>query len=88
MASDSTTEDGTLLAALCYALKQVGKADLQLKNEQVASISAIYMGNDVLVWLPTGFGKTVCYEALPFMLEQTPALPFENGCISSTCTDS
>ena len=36
---------------------------LVLKKEQV---SAVYEGRDVFVWLPTGFGKSICYELLPF----------------------
>ena len=37
------------------------------KPEQRASIKAVYEEKDVSVWLPTGFGKSVCYEALPFV---------------------
>jgi len=40
-----------------------------LKPEQKASIKSVYEGKDVFVWLPTGFGKSVCYEALPFGFE-------------------
>ena len=35
-----------------------------LKPEQRASIKAVYEGKDTFVWLPIGFGKSVCYEAL------------------------
>jgi len=30
-----------------------------LQPEQVASISAVYKGKDVFIWLLTGFGKSV-----------------------------
>ena len=39
-----------------------------LKPEQRASIKAVYEGKDILVWLPTRFGKSVCYEAFDFKL--------------------
>ena len=42
---------------------------MKLKPEQIASILAVYNGNDVFVWLPTGFGKSMCYEALPFVMD-------------------
>ena len=33
-----------------------------LKPEQV-------QGRDVFLWLPTRFGKSICYEVLPFLIE-------------------
>ena len=45
---------------------------MHLKPEQVASISAVYKGKDVFIWLPTGFGKLMCYEMTPFLIETIP----------------
>ncbi len=56
-------------AALSYTLKCVGKEGLQLKAEQREVIKEVYDGNDVFVWLPTGFGKSLCFECLPFMFD-------------------
>ena len=36
---------------VCYALSQLGKASLKLKDQQVEAISAVYDGNDVFVFL-------------------------------------
>ena len=55
--------------ALTYALQSIGKGDLTLKKEQVESVRYVYDGKDVFVWLPTGFGKSVIYECLPFVFE-------------------
>ena len=56
-------------ATLRYALEKVGNPDMRIKKEQIASIRSVFNGNNVLVWLPTGFGKSICYETLPFILE-------------------
>ena len=37
----------------------------ELKKEQTEAISSILSGSDVLVVLPTSFGKSMIYQALP-----------------------
>ena len=62
---------------LVYALARVGCSSISLKPEQKECIQCIFDGKDVFVWLPTGFGKSICYEVLPFMFNkktQTTAL--------------
>ena len=55
--------------AVTYALRAVGKEHMVLKTEQLQAIHHIYDGKDVFLWLPTGFGKSICYETLPFVFD-------------------
>ena len=56
-------------SAISYALEKLAVPDLILKEEQRLSIQAVYDGKDVFVWLSTGFGKSICYHALPFAMD-------------------
>lgn len=55
-------------ASIARALVHIGCSSISLKDEQKACIKSVYEGKDVFVWLPTGFGKSICYEVLPFVL--------------------
>ena len=57
--------------AVVYSLGCIGKADLILKEEQKKVVRHIFDGDDTFVWLPTGFGKSICYECLPFLFDFT-----------------
>ena len=57
--------------ALLLALQRLD-SPMRLKPEQLASVSAVCKGKDVFMWLPTGFGKSVCYETTPFITETIP----------------
>ena len=54
---------------LKIACESVGYPNLSLKAEQKEAVLQVCNGNDVFAWLPTGFGKSLCYELLPFLLE-------------------
>ena len=51
----------------CSAALSLGIS--QLKAEQRKAIDAFVSGKDVFVYLPTGFGKTVCYIVLPVVFD-------------------
>ena len=40
-----------------------------LKPEQLQAVRHIYEGRGVFLWLPTTFGKSICHEVLPFLLD-------------------
>ena len=53
--------------ALQFALYCIGKGGFTSKAQQLDAIKCIYDGKDIFLWLPTGFGKSICYETLPFV---------------------
>ena len=51
---------------------QCARLELQASRQSLSRekpIHSIYRGRDVFVWLPTGFGKSLCYEVLPFVMD-------------------
>jgi len=47
-------------------VKQEG---LSLKDQQVEAVELLSEGKDVFVWFPTGYGKSICYQLLPFVFD-------------------
>ena len=49
-----------------FSVTKLGNPNIELKKEQYGAIRAICLEKrDVLTVLPTGFGKSLCYQALP-----------------------
>ena len=69
--------------AIAFSLKQLGLPHVSLKEEQSSAIRAIYDGRDVFVCLPTGFGKSLCYHTLPFVIDHKLSLAGQEGARSS-----
>ena len=80
MTSATVTATDTFNDAVKYALERVGKAGMVLKSKQVEAIRCVYEGKDVFVFLPTGFGKTICFEVLPFLFD------YKHGKVGNTST--
>ena len=57
-----------------YALSQLQMSHLTLKEQQLQAIYAVYSGKDVFVFLPTSFGKSICYQVLPFLFDHKSGL--------------
>ena len=68
-------------SGLVYALSCLKQDTLQLKPKQIDAIRSIYDGKDVFLWLPTGYGKSICYQVLPFLFD------FKLGKTSSSPTE-
>ena len=53
--------------ALAYTLSCVKREGLCLKDQQEEAVKRLSEGKDVFVWFPTGYGKSICYQLLPFV---------------------
>ena len=59
----------TASAPIQYALERLSSSSVALKPEQATCIQHISEGKDVFLWLPKGYGKSLCYEVLPFIFD-------------------
>ena len=70
--SDTSTclpEDVNFDRALSFALFKLERKGLTLKAQQREAARYVWEGKDVFVLLPTGFGKSMIYEVLPFLFD-------------------
>ena len=54
---------------LHYALGKLKLCNVELKEQQRVVVEHIYNGNDVCSWLPTGYGKSLCYQHTPYRVD-------------------
>ena len=66
MASSCFT-DAFVTKAAISAAKALG---FDIKQEQLEVVVKFAMGRDVFAIIPTGFGKTLCYQCLPGVFNQ------------------
>lgn len=57
-----------------FAMRRLEMTHISIKKEQHSSMKAVYEGSDVFVWLPTGYGKSLCYQAIPFLMDYKKGL--------------
>jgi len=55
--------------SITYGLQHLGCKAMTFKPHQRASVRYVYVGKDIFLLLPTGFGKSPCYEVLPFLFD-------------------
>ena len=56
-------------SAVSFALRCLESSDFVLKPQQKEAIRLVWEGKDVFIFLPTGFGKSIIYEVLPFLFD-------------------
>lgn len=52
------------------ALEKSGNENVVLKPAQVVALDHIFHGNDTMVLLPTGYGKSIIFQLLPWLLRK------------------
>ena len=67
-------DDGSFDADLLYAKKSLG-ISFALKDRQIEALESIYNGQDTVAVLPTGYGKSVIYQLLPWLLQRSSSEP-------------
>ena len=55
--------------AISYGSKKLGYQSLREVQQKVAIVEAYLGGQDVFVCLPTGSGKSFCFEIAPYAIE-------------------
>ena len=75
--------------AMSHALSRLKKDSLKLKPKQIEAIRMVYENKDVFVWLPTGYGKSICFHVLPyvfdFKLGRVGAPPHKHSVVLIVC---
>ena len=52
-----------------YALSVLKLKGLVLKDKQLEAIQHIYKCKDIFLWVATGYGKSICFQTLPFLFD-------------------
>ncbi len=72
-------------SAVAYTLSCVKQSHIVLKEKQLDTLQMLYEGHDVFLWVPTGYGKSICYQTLPFLfdmkLNRTSSPPSERSIV-------
>ncbi len=61
---------------------------LTLLKEQVQVLKLLSEGREVFVWFPTGYGKSLCYQLLPFLMDYKLGMTMQRSpCPSKSRTE-
>ena len=79
------TYDDKFGGSVSFALSSINKDHIVLRQKQLAVLQSVYSGHDVFAWFPTGYGKSLYYQLLPYMFDVklglTKAAPSERSVV-------
>jgi bloom syndrome protein len=77
----ASCKDDLFQHTLLRSLERLDKAGLEIKEKQHEALSSVVRNkNDTICVLPTGYGKSLIYQLLPFMFDFYS--PFEGNDLS------
>ena len=86
------TYDDEFSGSVSFALSSINQDHVVLRQKQLKVLQSVYGGHDVFAWFPTGYGKSLCYQLLPYMfnvkLGLTKAAPSERSVVYSNFSSS
>jgi len=66
---DSSSANTKLELAVAHALSCLKLVGFTVKEKQLETVKYLSEGHDVFGWFPTGYGKSLCYQMLPFVFD-------------------
>ena len=79
------TYDDEFSGSVSFALSSINQDHVVLRQKQLEVLQSVYGGHDVLAWFPTGYGKSLCYQLLPYVFDVklglTKAAPSEGSVV-------
>ena len=79
------TYDNEFSGSVSFALLSINQDHVVLRQKQLEVLQSVYGGHDVFAWFPTGYGKSLCYQLLPYMFDVklglTKAAPSERSVV-------
>ena len=63
------SDESAFASGVSYALSRLKMDKMVLKPKQVEAVRPVYERKDAFVWLPTGYGKSICFQMLPYLFD-------------------
>ena len=80
----ATCED-EFSGSVSFALSSINQDHVVLRQKQLEVLQSVYGGHNIFAWFPTGYGKSLCYQVLPYIFDVklglTKAAPSERSVV-------